>query len=200
MVSRGSHFHFWFYSLLLKIILDLPLLYLTTSSVFLSCKTLILVIVFILIFLWVFNFISWVQALNEIISLSTAGKISRRVSIVHYPDAKELEERKSNNKTHTHRNSAGVTVTTSSRYFPMQSGNPRSLQSSRAASSKGSRKSSLSEVTEPSNAAERRPVSNKDKSSGRKVSELSHGHSTGISSMSSDHTHGGKSKRRKHKE
>ncbi|XP_057742893.1 mediator-associated protein 2 [Arachis stenosperma] len=113
-----------------------------------------------------------------------AGKISRRVSIVHYPDPKELEERKIIAK-HAHQNSSGVTKTTSSRYFSTQI-------SGRAGSSKGSRKSSVSQVSEPSNAAER--------TSGKKVSELSHGNSTGISGMSSDHSDGGKSKKRKHKE
>lgn len=91
-------------------------------------------------------------------------------------------------------------MTTSSRFFPMQSGNPRSSQSGRAASSKGSRqKSSLSEVTDPSSSSKRK-LGSKSVVSEDPSNEFSHGHSSGISPMSSDHSHGGKSKRRKHKE
>ena len=115
-----------------------------------------------------------------------------RVSTVHFPDPKELENLNSTNVRHAHRNSSGITGTTSSRYFPMQSGG-------RAASSKGSRqKSSLSEVTEPSSISKKRHES-KSKSKFN-LSEGSHGHSTGISSMSPDNSHEGKPKRRKHKE
>ncbi|XP_014507391.1 uncharacterized protein LOC106767083 [Vigna radiata var. radiata] len=115
------------------------------------------------------------------------AKISMRVSTVHYPDPKELENLNSINTRHAHRNSSGITGTTSSRYFPMQSGG-------RAASSKGSRqRSSLSGVTEPSS------ISKKGHESKSKfnLSESSHGHSTGISSMSVDNSHEGKPKRRK---
>ncbi|MED6204397.1 hypothetical protein PIB30_008841 [Stylosanthes scabra] len=118
-----------------------------------------------------------------------AGKISRRVSIVHYPDPKEFEERKLSAK-HAHQNSSGVAKTTSSRYFSTQI-------SGRAGSSKGSRKSSVSQVSEPSNATEARLKSLKERASGKKASEHSHGNSTGFSGMSSDHSDGGKSKRRK---
>ncbi|WVZ24873.1 hypothetical protein V8G54_003417 [Vigna mungo] len=110
-----------------------------------------------------------------------------RVSTVHYPDPKELENLNSINPRHAHRNSSGITGTTSSRYFPMQSGG-------RAASSKGSRqRSSLSGVTEPSS------ISKKGHESKSKfnLSESSHGHSTGISSMSVDNSHERKPKRRK---
>ncbi|TKY45857.1 hypothetical protein E2542_SST27458 [Spatholobus suberectus] len=64
------------------------------------------------------------------LTLHNDGKISMRVSIVNYPDLKALEKLNSTNARHAHRNSFGVSVTTSSRYFPMQSG---------VASSKGSR-------------------------------------------------------------
>lgn len=135
----------------------------------------------------------------------TAGKISRRVSIVHYPDPKELEKIKLNN---TRRNFSGTMMTTSSQYFPMQSGKVRSSRSGHAASTQGSRpRSSVSEVGEPSNTPKRRRVSesedcsSQDLSNGRRALELSRGHSSGISSVSSEQSHGGKSKRKsKHKE
>ncbi|XP_061352579.1 mediator-associated protein 2 [Gastrolobium bilobum] len=146
----------------------------------------------------VYDFVSFAaQEPDETVFVSSAiepkiaGKISQRISVVHYPDPKELEKLNSTNSRQAHRNSAGVTVTTSSRYFPMQSGNHRSTQSS-----KGSRqKSSLSEVSEPSNI----PKSSKsvDPFNQDKSNAKHHGHSTGISSLSSD---GGKSKRRKHKD
>ncbi|KAK7306669.1 hypothetical protein VNO77_44621 [Canavalia gladiata] len=156
----------------------------------------------------VYDFVSFAaQEPDETVFVSSVtepriGKISKRVSTVHYPDPKELGKLNSTNARHVHRSSSGVPVTTSSRYFPMQS-------SGRAASSKGSRqKSSLSEVNEPSNSSKKRYASKSksifedpSRSNGRHVSESSHGHSTGISSMSSDQSpHGGKSKRRKHKE
>ncbi|XP_057458357.1 mediator-associated protein 2 [Lotus japonicus] len=127
------------------------------------------------------------------------GKVSRRVSTVHYSDPKELEKLSATSAGKVHRNSAGATGTTSSRYFPMRSG--RSSQSGRAASSKGSRqKSTVSEVTDPSSKRVSKSTASEDISSGSHVPESSHGHSTGISSMSSDQSHGAKSKRRKHKE
>ncbi|XP_027334279.1 mediator-associated protein 2 [Abrus precatorius] len=157
----------------------------------------------------VYEFVSFAaQEPDETVFVSSAtepkiGKISKRVSTVHFPNPKELEKLNSTSARHAHRNSSGVTVTTSSRYFPMQSGGL-------AASSKGSRqKSSISEVTEPSSTSKKKRVSKSKSmvpevpspSSGRRhVSESSRGHSTGISSMSSDHSDGGKSKRRKHKE
>ena len=124
----------------------------------------------------------------------TAAKISMRVSTVHYPDPKELETLNSTKVRHAHRNSSGITGTTSSRYFPMQSGG-------RAASSKGSRqKSSLSEFSEPSSISKKGHESKSKLKSKFNLSEASHGHSTGISSMSADNSHEGKPKRRKHTE
>ncbi|KAE9598351.1 hypothetical protein Lal_00004220 [Lupinus albus] len=130
-----------------------------------------------------------------------AGKISRRISVVHYPDPKERQKTNSPNSRLKQRNSSGVSAT-NSQYFPMQSGYPQTSQSGRAASSKGSnRKSSLSEFSEPSSTAKRRlskSILSEDPSNGTNMPELTHGHSSGISAMSSDHSHGGKSKRRKH--
>ncbi|KAL2344086.1 hypothetical protein Fmac_005371 [Flemingia macrophylla] len=144
----------------------------------------------------VYDFVSFSsQEPDETVFVSSTepkiGKISMRVSTVHYPDPKELEKLNLTNKRHAHRNSSGVTAATSSRYFPMQSGGP-------SASSKGSRqKSSLSEVGEPSSILKGRMSKSKSKSI---VSEVSHDHSTGISSMSPDQSHEGKSRRRKLKE
>ncbi|KAF7836998.1 mediator-associated protein 2 isoform X3 [Senna tora] len=113
----------------------------------------------------VYDFISFAaQEPDETVFVSSAeepkiaGKISRRVSIVHYPDPKELVKVNLNNKR---RNPSGTMMTTtSSHYFPMQSGKGRSSLSGRAASTQGSRpRSSVSEVAEPSNTPKRRRVS-----------------------------------------
>lgn len=139
---------------------------------------------------------------NLLLFILTAGKISRRVSVVHYPDPKELEKVNLNS---TRRSSSGTLMTTSSQYFPMQSGKARSSLSGHAASSHGSRpRSSVSEVGDPSpkrrRVSESENHSSQDLSSGRHAPELSRGHSSGISSAS-DQSHGGKSKKRyKHKE
>ncbi|XP_004499521.1 mediator-associated protein 2-like [Cicer arietinum] len=109
-----------------------------------------------------------------------AGKITRRVSVVHYPDPKELEAKQAR------RNSAAAATNTSQIQSDFRG-------SSRASASKSSRmKSSVSEL---SNTPKRRPY--KNRSNGRPADESSHGHSTGVSAMSSDHSSGGKSKRRK---
>ncbi|QCE04704.1 uncharacterized protein LOC114166108 [Vigna unguiculata] len=146
----------------------------------------------------VYDFVSFFgQEPDETVFVSSTepkiAKISMRVSTVHYPDPKELENLNSTNVRHAHRHSSGITGTTSSRYFPMQSGG-------RAASSKGSRqKSSLSEYSEPSSISKKRHESNSKSKSKSKfnLSEVSHGHSSGISSMSPEYSHEGKPKRRK---
>lgn len=112
-----------------------------------------------------------------------------RVSTVHYPDPKELEKLNSTNARHANQNSSGVAMTTSTRYFPMQS-------DGYAASSKGSRlRSSLSEAGEPLSTSKARRVSKSKSIVPEAPSQFSHGHSTGTPS---DHSHEGKSKRRKH--
>ncbi|KAK4266644.1 hypothetical protein QN277_027534 [Acacia crassicarpa] len=144
-----------------------------------------------------YDFISHgTQEADEIVFVSSAaeepkiaGKISRRVSVVHYPDPKELERVNSNNPR---RNSSGTMMTTSSQYFP------RSSRSGHAASTQGSRpRSAVSEVDEPSNTPKRRRTAESEDG----APEPSRGHSSGISSAYSDQSSGGKSKRRsKHKE
>ncbi|XP_014515823.1 uncharacterized protein LOC106773616 [Vigna radiata var. radiata] len=146
-----------------------------------------------------YDFVSFfAQEPDETVFVSSTepkmAKISMRVSTVHYPNPKELENLNSTNVRDAHRRSSGITGTTSSRYFPMQSGG-------RAASSKGSRqKSSLSEFTEPSSISRKRHESNSKSKSKYNLSEVSHGHSNGFSSMSPENSHEGKPKRRKHTE
>ncbi|WJX86137.1 hypothetical protein P8452_68489 [Trifolium repens] len=119
-----------------------------------------------------------------------AGKISRRVSVVHYPDPKELEKISSADAKRVYNNMARTTS-----YFAMKSG----LVNSRASASKSSRlKSSLSELPEQSNTSKgNRDVNKSNKGSAR---EVSRGHSSGVSAVSSEHSHGGKSKKRRQTE
>lgn len=139
----------------------------------------------------VYDFISFdTQEADEIVFVSSAaeepkiaGKISRRVSVVHYPDPEELGKVNLNNPR---RNSSGTMMTASSQYFPMQSS-----RSGRAASTQGSRpRSSVSEVGEPSNTPKRRRTAESED----RAPEI--GHSSGMSSASSDQPTTGKSKRR----
>ncbi|XP_045832576.1 mediator-associated protein 2 [Trifolium pratense] len=115
--------------------------------------------------------------------VKVAGKISRRVSIVHYPDAEELKKISKTDAKQAYNSMAETTP-----YFPMKS----NVRNSRASASKSSRlKSSLSELAEKSEV---------NKSNGRPVRGLSRGHSSGVSAVSSEHSHGGKSKKRKQTE
>ncbi|WJX91857.1 hypothetical protein P8452_73576 [Trifolium repens] len=120
-----------------------------------------------------------------------AGKISRRVSVVHYPDPKELEKISSADTKQVYNNMARTTS-----YFPMKSG---LVRNSHASASKSSRpKNSLSELPEqPSTSKGNRDV---NKSNNRSAREVSRGHSSGVSAVSSEHSHGGKSKKRKQTE
>ncbi|CAL5195459.1 unnamed protein product [Lathyrus oleraceus] len=140
-----------------------------------------------------------------------AGKISRRVSVVHYHDPKELEKISTTDAKKALLNSIAAT--------------PGNF--SRTSASKSSRlKSSLSEFSERSN-TKRRPGENKSNAKPRELaggfnsvasaissdhshggksnasaisSDHSHGGKSNASAISSDHSHGGKSKRSKHKE
>ncbi|KAJ7977593.1 mediator-associated protein 2 [Quillaja saponaria] len=145
----------------------------------------------------------------------TVGKISRRVSLVHYPDPKELENVNSS-KTRQCQNSSGTMLTKSSSYFPLQSSKARSSQSEHAASTQGSRhKSSLSEAGEPSKPSKgsssksnmsegqssqetssRRRGHQPSRSTDQSTQYSGRGRSSANSSMSSEHSDGGKSKKK----
>ncbi|XP_048328946.2 mediator-associated protein 2 [Ziziphus jujuba] len=127
------------------------------------------------------------------------GKISRRVSLVRYPDPHEVEKINSGNWKQIYQNSAGI----SSRYpTPARSTATRSvlLQSAngRAASSRSSRhKSSLSEHGEPSKPANGKHVPGRTKSTNQSIQDSGRGHSTVTSSGSAQPSHQGKEKKRK---
>jgi hypothetical protein len=72
------------------------------------------------------------------------------------------------------------------------------VRNSHASASKSSRPKNSSELPEqPSTSKGNRDVNKSNKRSAR---EVSHGHSSGVSAVSSEHSHGGKSKKRKQTE
>lgn len=112
-----------------------------------------------------------------------AGKISRRVSVVHYPDPRALEKISSTNPNQTLQNSIAAASQSSAQ------------RRSRASATKSSRaKSSISGLSERTTTPKRHGENR------RPQPESSRGHSSGVSVVSSDHSDGGKSKRRKHTE
>lgn len=132
-----------------------------------------------------------------------AGKISRRVSLVHYSEPHELEQLNSSNLKLMYQKSSSTTMTKSSRQHgsPVQSSwrrNSRSA-SARAASSHSSRhKSSLSDVGEPSEAPSQRLVPEEpSRSNNHSTQNSGRGHSAVTSSGSHEQSHQGKSKKKK---
>lgn len=123
------------------------------------------------------------------------GKISRRVSLVHYPEPKELEELNTNKFRQLYSTSSGASMSNSANRFasPSQSSWRRNSQSTREHSSytrSSGYKSILSEGGEQSKPPKRRhahePSHSTDHSAGR--------HSEVTSLGSSEHQQ--KSKRR----
>ncbi|KAL5799188.1 hypothetical protein ACOSQ3_032262 [Xanthoceras sorbifolium] len=129
------------------------------------------------------------------------GKISRRVSLVHYPDPKELEELNPNNLRKLYSTSSGITMSNSSHRFstPTQSSRRKNSRGHPAPTySHSSRhKSSLSELGEPSSKSEKRKrVQEPNRSTDRSTLDLIGGHSGTTFSGSSEHSHKGKSKKK----
>ncbi|KAJ6428474.1 hypothetical protein OIU84_023825 [Salix udensis] len=126
------------------------------------------------------------------------GKISRQVSLVHYPEPKELEKQEAERKSkRSYQMSAGSSLMNSS----LRSGTTtpssklRNSQLSRgqATSTYSSRhKSSLSEAGEQSNTKQRR-MHNRSGSTDRSTLDSGRGHSGHAYSGSSGLSHQGKS-------
>ncbi|KAG6791399.1 hypothetical protein POTOM_000518 [Populus tomentosa] len=126
------------------------------------------------------------------------GKISRQVSLVHYPDPKELEKQEAEKKSkRSYQMSAGSSLMNSSLHSgaTTPSSKLRNSQLSRghAASTHSSRhKSSLSEAGEQSNSKQRR-MHNRSGSTDRSTLDSGRGHSGHAYSGSSGLSHQGKS-------
>ncbi|XP_059656522.1 mediator-associated protein 2 [Cornus florida] len=136
-----------------------------------------------------------------------AGKISRRVSLVHYPDPNELQKHDTKNLKQMYQRSSGTSLTNSPRHFatPSQGFRPRkskaatsSAVSTKITNSNGSRqRSSVSEVEEPSDPPKKirtvRPTSSTDHS----TQDSGRVHSVVTSSGSLEHSNERKSKKRR---
>lgn len=104
------------------------------------------------------------------------GKISRRVSLVHFPESDELRERNSKNAGQMYQSSAGISFTKSS-YQPATSTPSSFLRNSRSTHS-SRHKSSLIEVGEHSN-----PSRNQRSSSGRSTTTYGSRHKSSVSEV-----------------
>ncbi|KAF4356747.1 hypothetical protein F8388_022454 [Cannabis sativa] len=133
-----------------------------------------------------------------------AGKISRRVSLVHYPEPHELKQA-SSSKSMYHKSSS-ISMTNSSHHVgtPAQSSRPRNTtgtSTGRGTSSRSSKqKSSLSDLGEPSQTPKRSRASESTMSIDQSAQNSSRGHSAVTHSGSSQRSHRGKSKKGKQNE
>ncbi|KAA8529729.1 hypothetical protein F0562_034171 [Nyssa sinensis] len=129
------------------------------------------------------------------------GKISRRVSLVNYPEPAELQKH-DKQKQKMYQRSSGTSLTNSLHHFatPTQGSRPRNLQSAggNAASTHSSRRrSSLSEVGEPSKPPKGRHVDEPTRSLDQSAQDSGRHHSMVISSASLEDSKEGKSKKKK---
>lgn len=123
------------------------------------------------------------------------GKISRRVSLVHYMSPDEYEKLSSDKKL-LHQRSSGTLMTDSSNPFssPMQSkGRKGSHSMGRTVSTHGSQqKSTVSGINEQSKPSKRKH----DHESTGSMNQPTHSHETNPISGSSEHSHKSKSKKK----
>ncbi|XP_028057581.1 mediator-associated protein 2-like isoform X2 [Camellia sinensis] len=148
------------------------------------------------------------QVPNATVFLSSAseskivGKISRRVSLVHYPEPSELQKQNTNHQKQMYQRSSGTSLTNSSHHFATQtqSTRPRSPKSagSNAASMHSSKYlSSLSEVGEPSKPSQSRHIEEPTRSMDQSTQDSGHGHSVVTSSGSLEQSNDRKSRKKK---
>lgn len=152
----------------------------------------------------------WLNSVNPVIlciyvlltsfSAFTVGNISRRVSLVHYHDPKELEKQEAEKKSkRLYQMSAGSSLINSSNHSgtPSQSSRLRNSHSSRGhpASTHSSRhRSSLSEVGEQSSAKKRKHKHGLLMSTDQSTLDSGRGHSGYTFSGSSEHSDRGRLK------
>ncbi|KAF5946941.1 hypothetical protein HYC85_017169 [Camellia sinensis] len=145
---------------------------------------------------------------NATVFLSSAaeskivGKISRRVSLVHYPEPSELEKQNTSHQKQMYQRSSGTSLTNSSHRFAThtQSTRPRSSKSSgsNAASMRSSKyTSSLSEVGEPSKPPKREHIEEPTRSMDQFTQDSGRGHSVVTSSGSLEQSNDRKSRKKK---
>lgn len=107
-----------------------------------------------------------VSLISVFVCIETAGKISRHVSLIHYPEPSELQKRNSLNLSRSQRASM-TTSTISGRRLatPSRSSKPRSSQAMSGYSTPSSRtKSTVSGLGEPSKGSKRKRVDDETRS------------------------------------
>ncbi|KAK1551983.1 hypothetical protein Q3G72_008354 [Acer saccharum] len=131
------------------------------------------------------------------------GKISRRVSLVHYVEPKELEELNANSLRKSYSTSSGTTLSNSSHRFstPTQSSRRKKSQSTQGHptpthSDNSRNKSSLSEFGEPSKSEKRKHAQEPNRSTDRSTIDSIGGRSVTTISGSLEHSRQGKSKKK----
>ncbi|KAL0351518.1 UNVERIFIED_CONTAM: Metal transporter Nramp5 [Sesamum calycinum] len=128
-----------------------------------------------------------------------AGKISRRVSLIHYPEPSELQKRNNLSSSQSQRSSA-ATSTMSGRRFatPTRSIRPKDSQAMSGYSTPSSRnKSSVSGPAEPPKPPKRKRVDEQNRSVDRSTQDSGKGNSAVTSTGSLGHSEERKSKKKK---
>lgn len=128
-----------------------------------------------------------------------AGKISRRVSLIHYPEPSELQKRNNLNSSQSQRSSA-ATSTMSGRRFatPTRSIRPKNSQAMSGYSTPSSRnKSSVSGPAEPPKPPKRKRVDEQNRSMEHSIQDSGKGNSAVTSTGSLGHSEERKSKKKK---
>ncbi|KAL0438121.1 UNVERIFIED_CONTAM: hypothetical protein Slati_2295100 [Sesamum latifolium] len=126
-----------------------------------------------------------------------AGKISRRVSLIHYPEPSELQKRNNLNSSQSQRSSA-ATSTMSGRRFatPSRSVRPKNSQAMSGYSTPSS-KSSVSGLSEPPKPPKRKRVDEQNRSVEHSTQDSGKGNSAVTSTGSLGHSEDRKSKKKK---
>ncbi|TXG49105.1 hypothetical protein EZV62_024980 [Acer yangbiense] len=134
---------------------------------------------------------------------SGMGKISRRVSLVHYVEPKELEELNANSLRKSYSTSGGTTLSNSSHRFstPTQSSRRKNSQSTQGHptpthSNSSRHKSSCLKFGEPSKSEKRKYAQEPNRSTDRSTIDSIGGRSGTTISGSSEHSRQGKSKKK----
>ncbi|CAA3003816.1 Hypothetical predicted protein [Olea europaea subsp. europaea] len=132
-----------------------------------------------------------------------AGKISRRVSLIHYPEPSELQKHNNSNLKEMSQRSSAATSTMSGRHFATpRSSRQRSSQimSGYVSSTPSKNKSSMSGPGESPKPPKRRRVDEQSKFIGQSAQDSGRGNSAVTSTGSLEHSDKRKSKKQKKSE
>ena len=143
------------------------------------------------------------SCLTQLFFLLSVGKISRRVSLVHYPEPHELQQPKTKNPNRLYQNSLKTSLTNSSHHFATPSRGSRPPRNSLSAGGNpasthnSGQRSSLTESGEQSRPPKRKNTDDPTRSLDRSTQDSGRGHSAVTSSGSLEHSNERKSKKRK---